>query len=139
MSRYRPPVVLGSALAIRQCLPRRRAHDGRCWTARALGHHLEEEWEHQVVIMEKQLAQLHRSPTAVIDAVVTYEKLLGLANTTMTHRMTVYGEFLTMTLKCPYVVVVFWMPTVLLGARAKEIGSRGFYEPVDGLSLGLGK
>ena len=42
---------------------------------------------------------------------VTYEKLLGLANTTMTYGMSVYGEFLI----------------------------RDFYEPVDGLSLGLGK
>ena len=89
------------------------------------------------MIVKKQLSEPHRSPSAVIDVVVIHEKLLGLETTTTTLRMTVYCELPTTTRKCPYVVVIVWMPALLLGTRAKENDSREPYEPVDVLSLGL--
>ena len=73
---------------------------------RAQGHHIEEEWEHQVAILEKQSARLRQPPTAGIVAMMIHEKLLGLASTMMAHRMTVYGEFYLMTEKSRYVVAI---------------------------------
>ena len=69
-------------------------------TDRAQGHLVEEEWEHQpvileeTVIVEEQPARLHQSPTAVFVAMVIHEELLGLVYTLREHRVTVYGQFL---------------------------------------------